>query len=130
MTRILIEPGRELLSNSATFARTRRDRVRGLIGRPPLSGDQALVFQKTKQIHTFGMSYALDVIFCDRRLEVLHVTHNMPPRRLSRWVFRSQYIIEMRAGAVPPDLAGGTRLLLCEAAVSDGGAGAASPTHG
>lgn len=112
MTRILIEPGRELLSDAATFARTRRERVRGLTRRPPLSGNQALVFHKTKQIHTFGMSYPLDVIFCDRGLEVLHVTRNIPPRRVSRWVFRTHYTIEMRGGAVPPDLAPGKRLIL------------------
>lgn len=112
MTRILIEPGRELLSDAATFARTPRERVRGLIGRPPLSGTQALVFQKTKQIHTFGMTYPLDVVFCDRDFKVLHVSRNVVPRRVTRWVFRTHYTIEMRAGAVPAGVAAGIRLIL------------------
>lgn len=112
MTRILIEPEREVLSEAASFARTHRERARGLIGRPRLTGTEALVFEKTKQIHTFGMTYGLDVIFCDRHFKVVHVSRNVAPRRVSRWVFRTRYTIEMKSGAVPPSVGPGTRLLL------------------
>ena len=112
MTRILIEPGREVLSASASFAQTHRERARGLIGRPPLTGTEALVFEKTPQVHTFGMTYPLDVIFCDRGLEVLHVSRGLAPRRISRWVLRARYTIEMKGGSVPGSLARGDRLIL------------------
>ncbi len=112
MSLILTEPDREVLSDSASFARTHRERARGLIGRPPLTGNEALVFEKTPQIHTFGMAYPLDVIFCDRHFKVLHVSRNVAPRRVSRWVLRTHYTIEMKGGSVPPSVAPGTRLIL------------------
>lgn len=51
-------------------------------------------------MHTFGMRYAIDVCFCDRDWTVLHVTGTMAPRRVTRWVPRARFVIEMRAGGL------------------------------
>lgn len=114
MARILIEPSGDVLCDSASFARTHRERARGLIGRPALTGNEALLFEKTPQVHTFGMSYPLDVVFCDRDFKVLHVNRNLVPRRVSRWVFRARYTIEMKAGSVPPSVSPGVGLRMEE----------------
>jgi uncharacterized membrane protein (UPF0127 family) len=44
------------------------------------------------------MRFAIDVAFCDRYGFVLHTT-SLPPRRVSRPVWRSYFAIEAPAGA-------------------------------
>src|SRR5687768_8041433 len=110
MVRMVVESSGQVLSDDVSFARTQRERITGLLRKAPLRGDQALVFERTKQIHTFGMAYALDVVFCDADLMVVRVSRNVRPRRITTWVPRASFTIEMRAGAVPLEVDAGTRL--------------------
>ena len=110
MSTLVIEPEGSVVCRAISIARTRRERVRGLIGRPPLAGSEALLLEKSPQVHTFGMTYPLDVIFCDRDLRVLHVSRAIAPRRVSRWVRGTRYAIEMRAGSVPRSVTPGVQL--------------------
>jgi uncharacterized protein len=83
----------------ARWARTRRDKRRGLIGSPALGLASGLVIERARQIHTFGMDFPIDVIFCDGDWEVRHIVHNMRPARLTRVVLRARYVLELPAGA-------------------------------
>lgn len=79
--------------------------MKGAIRHPPLGPGEALVIPRARQVHTFGMTYALDVIFCDDRWRVRHVDRALQPRRITKWVFGSRYVIEMpggKAGDVVP----------------------------
>lgn len=64
-----------------------------------LEPGEALLLQPCKQVHTFGMTYPIDVLFCDREWVVLHVARRMEPRRIGRVVWRAHFAIELRAGA-------------------------------
>jgi uncharacterized membrane protein (UPF0127 family) len=44
------------------------------------------------------MRYPLDVIFCDGEWTVVHVVRAMPPARMTRWVRRARYAVELPAG--------------------------------
>lgn len=58
-------------------------RLRGLLFRAPLAvdGSEALVIRPCSSIHTFGMGYALDVVFVDRSGNVLKVREALRPWR-------------------------------------------------
>jgi hypothetical protein len=71
-------------------------RARGLIGRDDAEG--AFVLRPCRQVHTFGMRFPIDVAFCDRSGTVLH-TGCLKPRRVSRLVWKSAFVIEARAGS-------------------------------
>ncbi len=71
------------------------------------------------QVHTFGVAYPLDVVFCDRRWVVLHVARSMPPRRMSRWVRGSRHIVELPAGALPPSVVPGAELVVADAPLGE-----------
>jgi len=76
---------------------TRRERVRGLLGREGLPPGRALLL-KTSSIHTFGMRFAIDAVLLDRTLKVLRV-QRMPPGRLLLSRPRVRYVLECRAGS-------------------------------
>ena len=72
--------------------------MKGALKAPPLEPNEALVIPRARQVHTFGMTYPLDVIFCDQDWNVRHVVHVMRPGRISRWVSGSYYAIELPGG--------------------------------
>ena len=80
----------------AEVADSRRQRTRGLMGRDDVEG--ALVLRPCRQVHTFGMRFPIDVAFCDRTGTVLHLS-TLPPRRMSRPVWRAAFAFEARAGS-------------------------------
>ncbi len=98
-----------VLAQQISFARTPAGRIRGLLGRE-LAKDEALVIEPASQIHTFGMRYRIDVVFCDRELEVLHICRSVAPWRVTRWVRGARCAIELPDGAVPGSLIVGDRL--------------------
>ncbi len=73
-------------------------RVRGLVARR-LGAEEALLLKPCKQVHTFGMVYPIDVVFCDGEWVVLRVLRGMKPRRVGPVVWRARCAIELNAGA-------------------------------
>lgn len=108
--RIVDESSGRIIADEVSWARSFRERSKGLIGRPPLRAGEALVLEPGIQIHTWRMAYPIDVVFCDKSWVVKHVVRGMVPRRMSRLVFGSRYVIELPEGAVAKDVARGTQL--------------------
>ncbi len=73
-----------------------RDRSRGLLGRDGIEG--ALLLRPARSVHTMGMTFAIDVAFCDRDLTVLR-TLCMRPGRVTRPSLRRGCVIEAESGA-------------------------------
>ena len=78
---------------AATFL----SRLRGLIGRPPLTSWQGLWIEPCCAIHTFGMTHPIDVVFVDADGCVLAVHEQLPPRRL-RVCWGGRGALELAAG--------------------------------
>ena len=110
MAQIAVESSGRIIAANVGWARSFRERSKGLIGRPPLAVGEALVIEPGSQIHTWRMAYPIDVLFCDRGWTVRHVVRAMAPRRMTRMVFGSRCVIELPAGAVPDEVERGTRL--------------------
>ena len=117
MSPSLVLPSRGLvLATNVRRAATVRDRMRGLIGRP-LSDGEALLLAPCRQVHTFGMTAPIDILFCDAELTVVHVIRRLKPCRMSRICWSARAVIEVRAGAAG-DLAAGDHLY-CDPSMSD-----------
>ena len=79
--------------------------MRGALRSKPLEPGEALVIPRARQVHTFGMSYPIDVIFCDPKWNVKHVVHVMNPGRITKWVLGAYFAVELpggRAGDIVP----------------------------
>ena len=85
------------VASTVHWATTFRARRRGVLGRPPLRPDEALVIRPCRRVHTFGVAYPLDVVFCDRDLRVLHV-ETLEPGRMSERVRAARICIELAGG--------------------------------
>jgi uncharacterized membrane protein (UPF0127 family) len=77
-------------------ARSRRSRLLGLAGRarPP---DHALLIPACGSVHTFGMRFAIDLVWLDARGRVLAVEEAVPPCRL-RGHRDAAAVVEVAAG--------------------------------
>ena len=79
-------------------AATARERMRGLLGRRPLQGFEAMLLRSCRLIHTIGMGYPLDLVYLRRDGTVLKVTESLPARRIDgHW--RAHSVLEMAGGA-------------------------------
>jgi uncharacterized protein len=94
-----------LIAERVIEASSVRGRARGLLGKQ-LGSSEALLLRPCKHIHTVGMRYPIDVVFCDQGLRVLHVARSVAPNRFSRPVWRSRCAFELRAGAAQMIAAG------------------------
>ena len=96
--RLVVPRTGRVIAERVVRAATPGARAKGLLRRGPLGRSEALVLEPARQVHTFGLTYPIDVCFCDRAWRVVHVVSSMPPRRVTRWVRRARYAVEVRAG--------------------------------
>jgi hypothetical protein len=78
-------------------ARDLRARLLGLALLRELPRGCALLIPRCRSVHTFGMRFAIDVVFLDEEGAVVLVTEGMRPRAL-RSCRRAAAVIEARAG--------------------------------
>ena len=87
---------------------SRRERIRGLRGHPPLGPHQGLLLKRTRSVHTFGMRFPISVVLLDGDLNVIRTTPMRPGRLL--WPRRGvRHVLECREDA---DLRPGDRLVV------------------
>jgi Uncharacterized conserved protein len=87
------------------------ERMQGLLGRQPLRQNQALLLRPCSSVHTFGMSYPIDLLFLSRTWQIIKMIHSLRPCRIAG-AFGAGMVIEMRAGTLDKlNLTLGTRLL-------------------
>ena len=90
---------------------TRRERMRGLLGRPSLGHDQALLLESTRSVHTFGMGFPIRVALLDHDHVIRRILH-VPPNRFLRPRRGVHHVLEYGVGA---DLRPGDRLRIVQA---------------
>ncbi len=90
----------------AEIPETRVERMRGLLACTSMSRAHAMLFERTRSIHTFGMSCAITAAFVDRDLRVIAV-RRMPPGRIALPRRSVRHVLELADGA---DVRPGDRL--------------------
>lgn len=72
-------------------------RTRGLLGRPSLAPNHAMVIAPCSAIHTFGMQFPIDVIFAAADGRIVKIRRNMRAGRMTASI-GAFATIEMAAG--------------------------------
>ncbi len=89
----------ECLIRNVSKTQTSLERMRGLLGRPRLTDDEALLISPCSSIHTIGMSYPLDIAYLDNTGKVLKTVSTLDTMRFSS-CWPAVATLEMAAGSL------------------------------
>ena len=81
------------------YATSPLERMRGLLGRPPLQVDQALLITSCSSVHTIGMTYPIDLAFLNKDWEIKKIVKSLVPWHMA-WSFGSNMVLEMTPGTI------------------------------
>ncbi len=73
-------------------------RLLGLAGLRALLSHAGLLLPRTRSVHTFGMRFALDLVWLDARGAIVRVDRAVKPRR-TRACRQARAVVELAAGA-------------------------------
>lgn len=91
-----------LIVTKAVVANSFWRRFVGLMGRDRLN-DEALIFPRTNAIHTFFMKVPIDVLFVDKRGQVVRSVCQVPPWKIGPTAKGATWTIELPAGTLHGD---------------------------
>lgn len=99
MKRLQIKKQGAVLTENGESAYTFLGRFRGLMFRKEIADDYALHIKPCNQIHMLNMKFAIDVIYLDKKLNVVKIDENVQPGVICKTVKASHSVIEMKSGA-------------------------------
>jgi len=98
--RILNRTRGTLVGSRVEVADSWWSRLRGYLGRREPGPGEGLLLVPCRAVHTYGMSFAVDVIFLDPMGRVLAIFPEMKPWTRSPRVAGARYCLEVPAGTV------------------------------
>ncbi len=103
------------VATRVVVASTFVERFVGLLTRKMLADDEGMLFHSGGSIHTFGMRFAIDVLFLDRHMRVLKAAPAVDPWRCVLAPAATQFALELAAGRIAAvGIGAGMRLLWSE----------------
>jgi uncharacterized membrane protein (UPF0127 family) len=86
-----------VLADRALPANDSKTRREGLLKRSEFPAGEGLLISPCEAIHMFGMKFAIDVVFYDRKKVVRKVVHSIPKNRIA-FCFSATTALELPAG--------------------------------
>src|SRR6202008_44646 len=104
------------LSLNVIAAETIFSRLRGLIGRFRLRGDEGIWVVPSSGIHTVGVLVPLDLIYLDDDHRVVHLIEHFRPFRVAPFRTRASSVLELPTHTIySPQTQPGDQLVICVA---------------
>ena len=88
------------LADRLRLADTHWTRLRGLLGSSDLPAGDGMWIRPCRQVHMFGMRYAIDVVFLDESNRVVGLTEELRPWKISPLVKAATSVLELPAGTI------------------------------
>ncbi|HTM50241.1 MAG TPA: DUF192 domain-containing protein [Bryobacteraceae bacterium] len=88
-----------VLADAAEIADTSAKRRTGLLKHTGLAPGEGLWIAPCEAVHSFGMKFAIDVVYLDRKKKVRKVRRKMVPRRLSACL-TAHSVLELPVGVI------------------------------
>jgi uncharacterized membrane protein (UPF0127 family) len=88
-----------VVAESVEIAGTSAQRTRGLLGRDGLKPGEALWIVPCESVHTFGMRFAIDLVYLDKKHRIRKIRRNVGPWRISICLV-AHSILELPADAI------------------------------
>lgn len=100
MLRVINETRQQRIASSAREAYGFFDRLRGLLGGPPLTQGEGLYLLPCQAIHMIGMTFAIDAIFVDKQGKVVGLVRDIKPWGMSSHFWKAAGCLELPAGTI------------------------------
>ena len=88
-----------VLAEEADVADTSAKRRTGLLKHTQLDPGEGLWIAPCESVHSFGMKFAIDVVYLDRKKKVRKVRKEMVPRRVSACL-TAHSVLELPVGVI------------------------------
>jgi uncharacterized membrane protein (UPF0127 family) len=88
-----------VLADRADAADTSEKRRRGLLKHSKLDPGEGLWIAPCEAVHSFGMKFAIDLVYLDKKKRVRKVRRNLVPRRLSACL-TAHSVLELPVGVI------------------------------
>lgn len=89
-----------VLGDRIGVAGTNMTRMVGLLGRRGLDAGEGLLIMPSQAIHTVAMRFAIDVVFLDRDWQVIHLSPDVRPFRITGLHWKARSVLELPAGVI------------------------------
>lgn len=96
---IVSREGIEVTKINGMQTQSMKERLGGLLVLPTLNANEALLISPCNSIHTFGMKYALDLVYIDKNNKVCGLVDSIKPRRVS-FCIQAKAVMELIAGSL------------------------------
>jgi len=97
---LIDEAGKELIVAEIIEANSFSDKLFGLITRRKLKDREGFLIKNCSSIHTFWMRYSIDVIFLDKKNQVLAIYNDLKPFRATPFIKNAFFALELKSGVV------------------------------
>jgi uncharacterized membrane protein (UPF0127 family) len=94
-----IRNGKQLADN-VEVADSILKRMKGLLGKDKLLAGEALWIKPCVSIHTFFMKFPIDVLFLNKKNQVIAVIKNLKPNRITRLYLKAMSVLELPEGVL------------------------------
>ena len=81
-------------------ANTFRTRLFGLLGRKGLAQDEGLLISPSSGVHTFGMSFPIDIVALDSHNCVIGAFRDVGPRAIRGLSLKTRSVLELPSGKI------------------------------
>jgi len=89
-----------VIADHVKTAGTFFQRMKGLIGTRHLDDGEGLWIPKCQGVHTFGMSFSIDVIFLDQNEKVVQLSPELEPNHVGPVAMEAKSVLEFPAGTI------------------------------
>ena len=100
MLRVFNETRQQTVASSAKAAYGFFDRLRGLLGGPPLVPGEGLYLLPCQSIHMIGMTFPIDAIFVDKQGNVVGLVKDIKPWGISDHYWKAHGCLELPSGTI------------------------------
>jgi len=95
---ISIYKGEDIIVGEVKLADTFFGRMFGLMPAKTLDENKGILLKPCKQVHTFYMSFAIDVIFLSKDNFIIHIENNLTRNKVTKYYKEADKILEITSG--------------------------------
>jgi uncharacterized membrane protein (UPF0127 family) len=89
-----------VVCSEGNLANTFRTRLFGLLGRKGIPAGGGLLIQPSSGVHTFGMSFPIDIVSLDKNRRVIGLFHSTTAWKIRGLNFKTKSVLELPAGRI------------------------------